>query len=276
MKSFPSNFAAQKNKPVGAAPFWILRCPFPVTGTIYIADYAVTFTSWQGGISTLPWIGTWGQVDEDIANQVALTKVSQFSLDVKILPSANPNIKTILQTAGNNPESTDCVLYLAFRGLLGTLEATDPPQPMWRGNITNWQQMDELTMRLEMTDISVRLDQYVSTLIDDTTYPDAHPSDIGKSMPVIYGPNNMVTALRSAWGARTTLAAAITASQTTILLSLAPPPDLPTSGYVWIETELVAYTGKTGPDAYGIYTLSGCSAARREAPPPLPITPEQA
>ena len=69
MKSFPSHFTAEKNKKTGAAPFWILECPFPGTGTVYLADYTVTFTTWKGGITTKSWIKNWGQITEDISRR---------------------------------------------------------------------------------------------------------------------------------------------------------------------------------------------------------------
>ncbi|MDR2017287.1 MAG: hypothetical protein LBQ00_00100, partial [Syntrophobacterales bacterium] len=236
---FPSNFTVEKNKRTGAAPFWILECPFP-TGAIYLSDYQVTFTTWKGGATTKGWVKNWGQITEDISGEMALTKVSSFSLDVIIDPYIVPNIETILDTPANNPETTDCKLYLAF---LDWMDLPDPPQLIWRGNITDWERTDDLIMRLEMTDISVRLDKYIGVTLDATSYPKAHPDDIGQVKPIVYGPNNMIACLRSVWGERTTLKVNITATETTCYVS--DGSKFPAAGSVWIDDERIAYTSIT-------------------------------
>ena len=260
MKTFPSAFTVQKNKKTGVSPFWVLECPFPATGTVYLADYAVTFATWKGGITTKAWVKKWNQITEDISEELGLTKVSSFSLDVLIAPNANPNMEAILENPTNNAETTDCKLYLAFADLIGTSEATDPPQLMWRGNITDWPKQNELVLQLKMDDISVRLNKYVGTKLDLDTYPDACLDDVGKIMPAVYGPDNYVIGLRSAWGARTTLAAPITITQTTLTVSDAQY--LPGSGAVWCDEEKIGYSGKSSaPDGVGgtTWTLSGLS-----------------
>ena len=240
MKTFPSAFTAEKNKKTGAAPFWVLECPFPATGTIYLADYAVTFSTWKGGVTTKGWVKNWGQITEDISGEMALTKVSSFNLDVIIDPDASPSIETILENPANNAETTDCRLYLAFRDLMGTAEATDPPQLIWRGNITDWPKQGELVLELKMDDIGIRLDRYVGTKLDLDDYPDACLDDVGKVMPIVYGPDNYVIGLRSAWGARTTVAADITDASTTLAVS--DGTYLPPSGSIWCDEEKIGYS----------------------------------
>ena len=183
--------------------------------TIYLADYTVQFSSWKGGARTKPWVKNWGRITEDISNELALTRVSSFSLDVIIDPNVSPNMETILENAANNPETTDCRLYLAFRDLTGPLESTDPPQLMWRGQHHRLEKDRRTGLELEMNDISIRLDKYVGTKLSLDDYPDACLEDVGKVFPIVYGEKNVVTVLRSAWGARTTLASAITAASTT-------------------------------------------------------------
>ena len=145
---------------------------------------------------------------------------------------------------------------------MGSLEATDPPQLMWRGNITDWHKVDELVMELEMTDISVRLDRYVGTKLDSTAYPRAALEDIGKVMPIVYGANNMVVGLRAAWGVRTTLAATITPTSTSLKLSLtlAEYQAMGASGSLWVDDERIAYgsiTVTTDSIGQAVYTLNG-------------------
>ena len=146
-------------KIAGAAPFYILKCPWPVTGTIYISDYKVSFTTWQGGITTLPWIDDWGKIIEDLSRLDTLTKVSTFSADIIIEQSAAENIKTILDTPGNNPESCNLELYMAYRDLLGAQETTDPTQKIMRGKIIDLNSQTDLSMHLDMADISVQYAQ---------------------------------------------------------------------------------------------------------------------
>jgi len=263
VKAFPSTFTVQKNKKTGVSPFWILECPFPATGTVYLADYAVTFGSWKGGITTKGWVKNWGQITEDISEELGLTKVSSFRLNVIIDPNANPNMEAILENPANNAETTDCKLYLAYNELIGSSEATDPPQLMWRGNITDWPKQGELMLQLKMDDISVRLNKYIGTKLDLDDYPDACLDDVGKIMPIVYGPDNYVIGLRSAWGARTTLAAAITVSATSLTVS--DGQYLPGSGSIWCDEEKIGYSGKT-PSSDGVggttWTLNSLSRAQ--------------
>jgi hypothetical protein len=245
MRIFPTRFSAEKNRKVGSRPFYILECPFPVTGTIFIADHRITTTSWKGGITTKSWSKGWGQIAEDIGNEQALTKVSTFSLDVMIDPIALPNIETILNTPANNVEVTDCFLYLAYLDLIGAPEATDPPQLLWAGNMIDWEKLDELTMRVELVDRSVRLDKYIGTKLALADYPHAHPDDVGKVMNIVYGANNMITGLRADWSATTTLKTGINDTDTTSL-ELSDASRFPTSGSLWIDDEKIAYASKTG------------------------------
>ena len=76
MKSFPPIFTNEKNRKTGAAPFYVLKMPFGNTGTIYISDYAVKFSTWEGGAQTLAWVKDWGSITENIGNALALTAVS--------------------------------------------------------------------------------------------------------------------------------------------------------------------------------------------------------
>jgi len=248
MKTFTTAFNTEKDKKTGASPVWILKCPFPSTGTIYLSDRIFTVSSWDGGVTTKSWVASWGQIDEDISGEMSLTKVSDFSLSLIIDPDASPDIATILWTAANNIETTDCELYLWFLGLNAS---TDPPQKMWTGNIIDFEKLDELIYSVSMVDISVRLDKYIGTKVDNATYPNADTDDVGKTMPIIYGSCKSVPALKVDWGARTSLKTGITASATIIYLSDASM--FPASGAVWIDEEKISYTGKT------TYTLTGCS-----------------
>ena len=134
-------------------------------------------------------------------------------------------------------------MYLAFLDLLGGPESTDPPQLMWRGNISDWEQLDELVMELEMTDIGVFVDKYVGTKLDTDMFPEACPDDVGKVLPIAYGPDNMIQCLRIVWGARTTLKFDI--SETDNVAYITDGSKLPASGSVWIDEERISYSSIT-------------------------------
>lgn len=248
MKEFPTLFNAEKNKKIGASPVWILKCPFPSTGTIYLSDMALNIAGWNGGITTKSWIQSWGQIDEDISGDMSLTKVSDFSLEVIIAPDASPDINTILWTAANNVEVTDCELYLWFRGLDA---GTDPPQKMWTGNIVDFQKINETAYQIQFVDISVRLDKYIGTKIDAAIYPGADPDEIGKIGNIIYGAVNNVRCHAIDAGAASPLVADITAAQTDCEVSDASRfPATPFT--IQCETEQMRVTGKNG----NIFTIT--------------------
>ncbi len=183
MKTFPANFTAEKDRKTGAAPVWILKCPF-TTGTVYLSDMVFSLSSWNGGITTKSWVKEWGVIDEDISGDLSLTKVSDFSLEVIIDPHASPHIETILDDPANSIETTDIELYLWFRGLD---PSTDPPQLMWVGNITDYTKLNELVYRLDLVDQSMKLNKYVGTLLNQDLFPRMDPADVGKTANIMMG-----------------------------------------------------------------------------------------
>ncbi len=81
-------------------------------------------------------------------------------------------------------------------------------------------------------------------MIDIDTYPYAY-EDIGKLEPFIYGSNILVPALKIDFGEKTTLYNYITATSTANL-ELSDASRFPSSGGIYIDKELVTYTGKDG------------------------------
>lgn len=242
MKTFPTNFNAEKNKKTGVSPVWILKCPFPATGTLYLSDRSFSVAGWEGGIAVKSWIAAWGQIDEDISGETALSKVSDFSIEVINDPNADPDIKTILWNASNNIETTDCELYLWFLGLDAS---TDPPQKMWVGNIVDFEEMDELKVSIQLVDQSVSLDKYIGNKINTGTYPNADPDEIGKVANIIYGSVSNVPCHAVKAGAESSLVADISASVTSCEVSDALRfPAAPFT--VQCEKEQMSVTAKNG------------------------------
>lgn len=240
MKTFPTAFTTEKNKKTGAAPVWILKCTFPSTGTIYLSDQEFNVASWNGGITTLPLVAAWGQIDEDIGGDMAFSRVSDFSLEAINNPNASPNLSAILWTAANNVEVTDCELFLWFRGLDAS---TDPPQKIWTGNIIDWEEIDELRIRLQMADQSQKIDKYVGGKITLAAYPSADPDDVGKVRNIGYGALREVPCRALKAGAVDTLRDDLTAAATSFYVSAASNVDFPTGTVVvQIDSEQISGT----------------------------------
>ncbi len=237
MKTFPSNFITEKNKKTGASPVWILKCPFPSTGDIYLSDQAFSLTTGVPTDYTMAWIKSWGQIDENISGaELAASQVSDFSINVITDPNASPNIDTILWNAANNIETTDLELYLWFLGLDA---ANAPPQLMWVGNIVDFQRQDELSYTLQMADQSVRLDKIIGTVIDAATYPNADPDEIGKVANILYGASKQVRCQAIASGAIDTIVANITATSPDNggVLQISDASEFPASGAFTIQVD---------------------------------------
>ena len=258
MKIFPANFTVEKNRKAGAAPVWILKCPF-ASGPVYLSDMAFAVPDWNGGITTLPWIREWGRIDEDIAEEMILTKVSDFSLKVLIDPHGSPNMEMILNNAVNSIETTDIELYLWFRGLNA---ASDPPRVMWAGNIIDYRFLDELTCQLDLVDCGVRLDRYVGTLLDTDLYPRMDPEDVGKVANIIMGDCDNVPCPCILAGGAAALTGDITASSPGNggTLNVDDATQFPLSGtfYVQVGDEIIACTGGAGTN----YLRCSSSGAR--------------
>jgi len=246
MRTFPANFAAEKNRKTGAAPVWILKCPF-TSGIIYLSDTAFAVPGWNGGITTMPWIREWGRIDEDISEDMTLTRVSDFFLKVLIDPVASPNMETILGNVVNSIETTDIELYLWFRGLNA---ASDPPQKIWAGNIIDYRISDELTCEVDLVDNSVKLDRYVGTLLDRDLYPRMEPEDVGKVGNIVMGDCDNVPCHCILAGGAATLTNDITASSPGNggILYVDDSTQFPASGafYVQVGDEIIACAGGGG------------------------------
>ncbi|MCK4786203.1 MAG: hypothetical protein KAV87_20770 [Desulfobacteraceae bacterium] len=233
-------FASELNKKVGAAPVWILKCPF-ATGTIYLSDRVFSVSGWEGGITTKGWVKRWSAIDEDIASELASPLVSDMSLDFVIDPAAATSIHDILWDDLNNVGKTDCELYLWFLGFegLGVF-----PQTFWSGNIIDFEQLDELTYSVQLIDQSVGFNKSIGKKLNTTDWPGADPDDIGKLMPIVYGSVTQVQALAVDAGKVTSLATTTTEAATA--LSLTDTEGLAAGKTVQIEEEQILIGAVSG------------------------------
>lgn len=246
MKTFPSNFQTESAKKTGASPVWLLKCPFTIGGTKYLSDVELALAGWEGGVTTKAWIERWGELDESLGSgELALSEVSDMELSVINDPNDSQNIEYLLKN--NDFEKLDCTLYLWFQGLDAS---TNPPQAIWVGNITEWEQGDVLSFRIRLNDQLERLNRPIGTKITKTAYPNADPDDVGKISNIGYGVLKNVPARAVIAGALNYLDADITASATT--LTLVDASAFPASGTVGIDSEKITYTGKSGNTLTGL------------------------
>ena len=240
-------FASESNKKVGAAPVWILKCPF-ATGTVYLSDRVFSVSGWEGGITTKGWVKRWSAIDEDIASELASPLVSDMSLDFVIDPLAGSSIHDILWDDLNNVEKTDCELYLWFLGFEGLGVY---PQIFWSGNIIDFEQMDELTESVQLIDQSVGLNKSIGNKLNTTDWPNADPDDIGKVIPIIYGSVDNVQALAIDAGWVTTLVEDI--AEATTSFEITDATGLAALDVIQVEEEQIRI------GSISSNTLSGCT-----------------
>ena len=162
----------------------------------------------------LPLIASWGQIDEDISNQLSMPQVSDFRADIIVDPDADPNIDDLLWTEA--VETLDCELYLWFGGLDA---ATDPPKLRWTGNIIDFEKVSELVYQVNFIDGGAKLNSNPGRVLSLADYPNASLNDVGYQMSIGYGTLTRVPALRLDVSKKTTLMTDITAFASAFTLS---------------------------------------------------------
>jgi hypothetical protein len=153
---------------------------------------------------TLPWIASWGGIDEDLSNQLTMPMVSDFSVDIIIDPDAATDIHDLLWSEA--VETIDCELYLWFEGLN---EVSDPPLLVGSGNIIDFERMSELVYNVRLVDEGVRIDKNPGNVLSLADYANASLDDVGYQLPILYGAVDKAPALRLDVGKKTSLIAAI-------------------------------------------------------------------
>jgi len=216
MKIFPAGYAAEIAKKTGITPLWILK--LTVAGVnYYLGDNALTIPTWQGGVTVLPWVSSWGQISEGITGELGEIRVADLSVDIIIDADATPNMDTLASTPGI--EQSPCSLYLWCAGLD---PATDPPQEFNRFHIRDIEIPDETTVILALEDETLRLRQQVGTRVERTSYPDADPDDVGKIIPIVFGSIARLPALAVDAGLQTSLPNNISATATSFVSQIRP------------------------------------------------------
>jgi hypothetical protein len=213
MKTFPAGYAAECAKKTGITPLWILK--LTVGGVdYYLGDTPFAIPAWQGGVTVLPWVASWGQISEGITGELGEIRVADLSVEVIIDPDATIDMDTLASTP--DIEQSPCSLYLWFAGLD---PATDPPQEFGRFHVRDIAIPDETTVILDLEDETLRLRQQVGTRVDRTSYPDADPDDVGKVIPIVFGSIKRLPTLAVDAGLQTSLPSNISATSTSFALS---------------------------------------------------------
>ena len=213
MKTFPSAFAAELAKQTGIAPVWLIK--LTASGSdYYISDDAFSIPVWNGGITTLPWISTWGEVREALSGALNEIRVTDLDLTLLVDPDASPSMADLATDTAL--ETSPVSLYLWFRGLN---PATDPPQEMRRFYVDAVELPDETEVRLVLQDETIKLDGYVGSKVDLELYPEADPDDVGKVIPIPFGTVNKLPALAVDAGVMTNLPNSINAIMTDFAVS---------------------------------------------------------
>jgi hypothetical protein len=208
MKTFTAGLAAELAKKTGAAPLWILKITV-ATVDYYLSDSAFTIASWNGGITTLPWISSWGRLRESISGSLGEIRVADFDCTLLVDLDASPHAIDLAED--DSIEASAATLYLWCAGLDA---ATDPPVAMFTGYVSDVDIPDEQTVALIFEDASTRMNNQLGTLITTDDYANADPDDVGRIFPIPYGSIINLPTRATVSGLLTTLTADITAAAT--------------------------------------------------------------
>ena len=111
---------------------------------------------------------------------------------------------------------------------------------LFKGVLDQPQDIDLFIFKCKVSMMPFLMDKrWKQTLVTLTNYPNVY-EDTGKYLPIVYGQGVLLPAVRTNWGARTTLASASTSGQATLELSDASR--FPASGSICIDQETISYT----------------------------------
>jgi len=151
----------------------------------------------------------------------------------------------------------DCTikeLYIDDDGTLST------PLVLFKGVLDEPYDIDLISFKCNVSSPIYHKDKtFRQKMLETSSFPNAY-EDVGSTIPIIYGSDIKIPALRTDWGARSTLKSEITSSQTSIELSDASR--FLASGEVWIDDEKLTYTSKSGNTLLGVSRGQGGTSAK--------------
>ncbi|MCG6537497.1 MAG: hypothetical protein L7F78_22975, partial [Syntrophales bacterium LBB04] len=246
MRTFNTNFITEKNKRAdGPQPINLLTIGF---GTpVYISDRDITPSR---GPAHQGIVKSWGFVDTSIAQTPGsgvLGAIAIADLQLTLINTNTPPFSANF-TDANPPENVIVTLYQWFGGKLYSEK-----EIIFKGLIASPIKYDLYTCTLTVKGIFDKYNKLIGAdlIIDADNFPDADPDEYGKMQNIIYGscPNVPCHAIVS--GDVNSLAAVMTAAQTTV--SLSDSSYFPASGVIGIDAEKISYTGNSAN------TLTGCT-----------------
>jgi len=247
MRSFNANFITEKNKrsPDGPAPINLITFNFATP--VYLSDRDVIPS---GGSLHKGLVKEWGFIDSNIARTAGaslLGAIEVCDLQLTIINSEDTPFSDNF-TADDPPENVTVELYQWFQGL-----TYSEKEIIFKGIISDPPVYDLYECKLVIRGIWVKYNKLIGEdlIVNPTTYPYADPDDIGKMLPLCWGPDKKVPFRAVDAGALSTLAANISSSDTTITLS--DSSRFPSTGTIQSDNEKIAYTGNSSNQ------LTGCT-----------------
>lgn len=257
MKTFTAGLAAALAKKTGAAPLWILK--LTVAGvTYYLSDQESTIAGWSGGVSTLPWVAAWGELREELVGSLTEIRIADMTIGLLVDIDASPNAADL--ALDDSLEASPCSLYLWEQSCD---PATDPPAEIARFYVTEVNLPTPAQVELTLEDEMSRLRQPVGEIVTAENWPDADPDDIGRIVPIPFGAVTGLPPVALSAGIITTLAADMTAGQTT--MTVAEPRGVTAGKQFAIGTERVYVASISGSVATVTRGYGGTTAAAHTA-----------
>ncbi len=219
MRNFPAGFITEKNRQRGSRPAWILK--IIIAGSpVYISDCIVTnFQDPETGsfVSTKAWVTRWGTITEGITGSLGEFSVGEFTVTMAVDLTDSNNIMVLIDN--HDIEAERATLFAWYKTGLGQ-GVTFPGQIVFSGYVkeSSFGQND-VDVTLTIQDDTLKLRATVGSIVDQETFPDADPDDIGKLIPVVFGSLEKFPTLAIDAGIKTNLTAGMTAGQTTMNVS---------------------------------------------------------
>jgi hypothetical protein len=134
-------------------------------------------------------------------------------------------------------------------------------ETLFKGVIDNLRNIDLLWFEARVSSRPFHDDRkWKQNRVDKDTYASAL-EDVGRLIPFVYGDAGRITALRTDWGARTTLKVDLNDSQTTGI-ELSDSARFPSSGSIYVDDEKISYTSITNSILGGVTRGAGSTTAR--------------
>jgi hypothetical protein len=237
-----------------AEPVYLLEIALLNSGpTLYLSDRILTVGSqvYEDYVDDLKGLG------EELKRLDAGSLNADFTVRLR-----NDNYKTYdhLVTMGDTCpfEGAAVTVKEVYLDSDGTPSAAET---IFKGVIDTLVDIDLLWFSCKVSDIIHHEDRkWKQNRVDLDTYPSAL-EDVGRLIPFVYGDAGRIPALRTDWGARTTLKVDLNDSQTTGI-ELSDSSRFPSSGSLSIDDEKMSYTGITSNVLSGVTRGAGGTTRR--------------